>query len=139
MRRALVAAALLFAGASSGGAWEVPRIELFCGKPADRFPDLTYRFYLEHYGEEVDRPAESDCALSPATRSQLTGYAELSLARLEEIGFSSPSPHRLGPVVRGAAGTPVVRFYADPAFDGYMNTLAPCLASGNPSTTCSRS
>lgn len=132
MRRALVAAALLFAGASSGGAWEVPRIELFCGKPADRFPDLTYRFYLEHYGEEVDRPAESDCALSPATRSQLTGYAELSLARLEEIGFSSPSPHRLGPVVRGAAGTPVVRFYADPAFDGYMNTLAPCLASGEP-------
>jgi len=130
VRRALAAAALLLAGAGSGAAWEVPRVEIFCGKPADRFPDLTWRFYSEHYGEEVDRPA--DCALSAATRSQLAGFVEVSLARLEDQGFGNPSPLRLGPVVRGAAGEPVVRLYADPTYGGYLQTLAPCHGSGAP-------
>jgi len=133
VRRALLVVALLLGAAGPAAAWEVPTFEIFCGKSADRFPDLTWRFYSEHYGEEVDRPAAVDCALSPDMRSQLADFAGLSLARLQEHGFASPSPHRLGPVVRGAAGTPVVRLFADPGFGGYVQTLAPCDRSGAPS------
>ena len=130
MRRALVATLLLAALSAPTTAWEVPTFEIFCGKPADRFPDLSSSFYAQHFGQEVDRPAASDCGLDAATRDRLADFAARSLSRLESFGFASPAPLRLGPMVRGAGGTPVARLYADPGFGGYLQTLAPCGSAG---------
>ncbi len=133
MKRALLAAGLLLgplAPAPALSAWPLSTFEIFCGKPADRFPDLTASFYSQQYGREVDRPAASPCDLSAASRAQLEGFAASAMQRLESFGFASPSPLRLGPVVRGARGGPVARIYADPEFSGYLNTLAPCGSAG---------
>jgi len=96
----------------------------------------SYEFYLDHLGEDVDIPSDTDCF--PAERqSMLEGFAADALAIYRDTGkghklqFTSPAPNRLGPVVLNPAGERVVRLFADPEYPGFGQTIAyPCQGGG---------
>jgi hypothetical protein len=111
-------------------AWEPSRFEIFCGTPYPKTdppegfgPTMRFDFYLDRLGEALDVPAEDPC-LPEAKRSMLADYAEEILRRYEEMGFTSPAPERLGPVVLDGEGRRVVRIFADPTFHKYAETVS---------------
>lgn len=121
----------LASAVSSRAAWRPDLFQVYCGKayPETKPPEgfvaaMQYRFYLDHLGDEIDQPAEQGC-LSPELSRQLAGYASEALHAYERMGFRSPAPNRLGPVVRDENGREVVRIYADPMTTvAYADTLA---------------
>lgn len=124
-------------------AWEPDEFEVYCGKPAresgyivgqyalglEKDPN-TREYYLKHLGEDADVADDPGC-LSPVRAGLLEDYARRSLLALKGMGFTSPSPNRLGPVVLGKNGKNVVRLFVDREYGGIANTLAPCVAGSD--------
>lgn len=70
--------------------------------------------------------------MSEVRRELAAEYAARALAALKPLGFDSPSPHRLGPVVTGADDLPAVRVILDPEMGGYAYARSPCNRGGGP-------
>ena len=124
---ALAGAAL----ASFAWAWTPERFEVFCGRPAYT-QGIAGSYDLAFYD---DRTGKSDAlgdpavCLTPDRLAMIQGMAADIVAAYRDLGFANPSPTRLGPVVDGLLGEPVVRIYVndDPT---YAFAIAPCLPSG---------
>lgn len=102
----LVLATLFAAGSpQSAVAWEPARFEFECPEPG---------------------------CMSEVRRELAAEYAARALAALKPLGFASPAPHRLGPVMTGADGQSAVRVILDPEMGGYANTLSPCSDAPGP-------
>ena len=108
---------------------------MYCGSPAwTAHPPGEIRekqsgrdFYKAHLGDEVDFPADTEC-FPPERKAMLEGYATTALTFYRDtrsdggLGFTSPAPDRLGPVVLDEDGERVVRLFADPGFEGLGET-----------------
>jgi len=85
----------------------------------------SYQFYEMLFGiYDPDVSGDPNC-VSQAKKNQIEGYAEEILLNLKALGFKSPSPKRLGPVVSTPQG-PAIRLYAVDSYDGIGTTLSPC-------------
>lgn len=126
--------------AGDGSLQETVRFEVYCGKPGSGYakdyePGLLNRITGDPdepspcLCEDPELPAGAAC-LGTARKKQIESWAAQVYPVLAGMGFRSPRPRRLGPVVKNAAGEEVVRLYADPAKTGYASTLAPCTGPG---------
>ena len=119
---------------------EAVRFEVYCGKPASGYAKDYEPGMLGPLTGDPDEPSPCLCddperpsgaaCLTGARKAQIEEWAGDVYPILARMGFRSPRPHRLGPVVKNAAGEDVVRLYADPAKTGYASTLAPCTGPG---------
>ena len=137
---------------SPARAWQPSVFEIFCGKPRGTESDLseynplltleslasgptiapgTSQFYESHYGDDVDIAGAPNC-LSTERVALVQDYAAIALNFYRSLGFDSPSPNRLGPVVEGADGAPRVRLYVVEDQVSIANTRSPCSGSGGP-------
>ena len=150
LRFVVVLVGCLFLGTSF--AWTPNKFEVFCGQPysdagatasaalfaaiavdiateAQSLYPLSYEFYDLLKGViDPDVEGNEDC-VSDTRKAMIAQYAAEILPEFEKLGFLSPSPKRLGPVVENDAGQDVVRIYAVEDYDGVASTRAPC--SGN--------
>jgi hypothetical protein len=148
MRAALIA---LLIGLAAVHAQQLSRpitFEIFCGAPfADGWAsgahkviagiseavfetasvvDPSSRFFYERlYDKAPDGEDAGDC-LTLDTKRRLERYAGEIMARYLEMGFAV-APERIGPVVRGRDGTPVVRLYVIEQLGSIANTSSPCI------------
>ncbi len=136
----------LFFFFSLGFAWTPEVFEVYCGESyadagtgaitavvasdlAESLKSLnarSYLFYDKLYGiYDPDIAGNPEC-VSAGRRTMVESYAAEISQALKNLGFSSPSPKRLGPVVQGKTGAKVIRIYAKEGFDSIASTLAPC-------------
>lgn len=129
-RRQLALALALVATSTLAWAWTPERFEVFCGQPAwstGLTGSYDRAFYADRTGK--DDVLEDPSCLSPERLGMIQRMSAHIVAAYRDLGFANPSPTRLGPVVDGVLGEPVVRIYVndDPEF---AYTVSPCTSAG---------
>ena len=141
---------IVFLLSSLSFAWTPMKFEIYCGEPLSSDPNYANAtqdeplvaqatsiedFYSPQFyqaanakGYDPDSPGNPDC-LSEERKQKVASYASEILLALKQMGFASPSPDRLGPVIATEQGN-IVRIYASENITGVANTLDPCNASG---------
>lgn len=105
-------------------AWQPARFEVFCGSPAAD-SDETQAWYAARLSGNPDQAYGSPC-LTPERAQLVAEYATIALKAFAPLGFKSPAPHRLGPIVLDGSGKQAVRLYVDNQYKGIANARSPC-------------